>query len=453
MIDLLLLLLAVLAVAFAARRGLVACYPLALAMMVFLPDTLRLELPGIWPEITVHRLIMLVLFVSWWRDSADSAAAPPRVLLGAVLALMLTSRVVSTLLSVTPAESVKDLFSFAIETVLFTRLSVAALPSLAAVRLALRALGVSLTAVAAVALIERYAAVSLPEVALAGFKHCHNGIQSTFPHRILLGYAMAVALPVNLQLLSLASTRPGRAAWGVATIAVVTACFLSDSRGGWLGMALAGTAAFVFGSKTVRLACVLLAVAAAITVSLRPGIRDTIISRAQDTYAGDSYKAVSYRYRWRLWDVALTEIDRSPERFLFGFGGLSTESMDLSRYFREQQGGMTVKTGFTSWDNHYASDLIEFGTVGLGVEVLGFAAIVLQFVLVRRTASPAAREFLTVVLIATVVLLFARTNVYLFGQQPKLLSWALIALGAAASRLPAPAPARAGVPLALPVSP
>ncbi len=453
MIDALLLLLAVLAVAYAARHGLAACYPLALGLMVFLPDTLRLELPGLWPELTVHRLIMLVLFVAWWREPTDSTVAPPRVLLGAVLALMLASRVVSTLLSVTPAPSVKDLLSFAIEIVLFTRLSVAALPSLAAVHTALRALGISLTAVATVALVERYAGVSLPEATLAGFKHCHDGIQSTFPHRILLGYAMAVALPVNLQLFSVAPTRTGRIAWGLATVAIITACFLSDSRGAWLGLAIAGASTFVFGTPAVRRACVLLAVLAAITVSLRPGIRDTIISRAQDTYAGDSYKAVSYRYRWQLWDVAITEIDRSPERYLFGFGGLSTESMDLSRYFREKQGGMTVKTGFTSWDNHYASDLIEFGTIGLAVEAFGFLAIVLQLVLIRRTASPPARAVFTVVLVATAVLLFARTNVYLFGQQPKLLSWALIALGAAASRAPAPESAPAAIPQPAPVSP
>lgn len=445
--------LAVLAVAVASRRGLIAGYPLALGLMVFLPDTLRLELPGLWPEITVHRLIMLVLFARW----VLAPAAPDRVstgrLLGVVLALMLASRAISTAFSVTPAPSVKDLLSFAIETVLFIHLSIAALPSLAAARAALRALGVAATAVAAVALVERYTGVSLPAAIFTGFKHCHDGIQSTFPHRILLGYAMAVALPVTLQLFALARTRRGRVAWGGATLAVITACFLADSRGGWLGMALAGAAVFVLGSRPVRRTCVVLAVLAALTLLFRPGIRDTIASRVTDTYATDSYKAVSYRYRWLLWDVAFAEIDRTPERFLFGYGGLSTESMDLSHYFHEQQGGMTLKTGFTSWDNHYASDLMEFGVVGLGVEVLGYLALVLQLILARRHAPPAYRDLLTVALIGTAVLLFARTNVYLFGQQPKLLGWALIALGAATSRVRTTAPAPAGAPLPLPALP
>lgn len=450
MTDLFILGLAVVAVLFASRRGLVAGYPLALGLMVFLPDTLRLELPGIWPEVTVHRLIMLVLFVRWALAPAESERAPTTRLLGVVLALLLASRAISTAFSITPAPSLKDLLSFAIETVLFTHLSVAALPTLAAARAALRALGVAATAVAAVALVERYTGVSLPAVTLAGFKHCHDGIQSTFPHRILLGYAMAVALPINLQLFALAQTRAGRLAWGGATLAVITACFLADSRGGWLGMALAGATVFALGPRPVRRACVVLAALAALTLLLRPGIRDTITARITDTYAGDSYKAVSYRYRWLLWDVAFAEIDRTPERFLFGYGGLSTESMDLSHYFHEQQGGMTLKTGFTSWDNHYASDLMEFGVVGLGLEVLGYLALVLQLVLARRHAPPAYRDLLTVALIGTAVLLFARTNVYLFGQQPKLLAWALIALGAAANRTPATAPA-ATAPRAVPV--
>lgn len=437
MTDLVLIVLVTGSVVWATRRSLSAGFPLAVALLVFLPGTLRIALPGALPELTVHRLILAVLLWRWW-SGPRLPAGPDSVKLGLVFGLMLSSRLASLVFSVTPAASIKEFLAFALETVLFYYVCRAALSVPGTVEAAARAVVLSLVAVAGVAGVERYAHISLPYELFAQFHHCNNGVQSTYPHRILLGYAMAMGLPLSLLLIGRADGRR-RLGWWAALFALVGACFLADSRGGWLGMAMAGTLCLLLGDGPTRRRCLLLLGAALVMLVLRDGVRETIASRFRDTYQTGSYKGTSYQYRWRLWHVAAAEISRSPERLLFGYGGQSTESMDLSHYFRQMEGGMTAKTGFTSWDNHYASDLIEFGLYGFILISGGYAVILMQLARARFRADPETRAILGAALGAATVFLFARTNVFIFGEQPRYLIWIIIAVAAASCRRTAPA--------------
>ena len=432
MLDLLLIAGIAAGVFRATRHGLAAGFPLAAALLGLLPGQLRIELPGSPMEITVHRVILVILLLRWIREPR-LGAAPAVAGHTFVLGLLLGSRLLSDVLSVTPGPSLKDLFTFAIETVVYFHLARFALASAATQLATVRAVTVALLIVAGIAFVERYAGVSLPLLVLANFKYCFDGIQSTYPHRILLGYAMAMGTPLVLVLLD-AAAPARRRLWWLVLLALVAVCFLADSRGGWLGMVLAGTLSLAIGSRGTRLRCLALGALAAIILLLRPGIRETIVSRIVDTYATDTYKAVSYQYRWRLWQVAYSEIARSPQRTLFGYGGLSTEQMDLSEYFRSQEGGTTGKIGFTSWDNHYASDLIEFGFVGVGFELLLYAAFLIHVVRRWRTAPRSARPLIGAALVSSIVFMFARTNVFIFGEPLKFLFWTIVALGTTAVR-------------------
>ena len=222
---------------------------------------------------------------------------------------------------------------------------------------------------------ERYVGIDLPAILFSHFRYLGDGFQSTYQHRILLGYAMAMGMPIALSLLDLAPSKWEKWLMWLVVLLTAVACFLADSRGGWIGMAIGGAISLFMGTKQTRRRCLWVAVLAAVTVVVRPGIRDTIVDRYTETFQQGSYKERSYSYRWKLWHVSFSEIGKSPERFLFGYGGLSTETMDLSRYFGHEEGGTAVKIGFTSWDNHYASDLIEFGVVGVGIETIMCALI------------------------------------------------------------------------------
>lgn len=436
MISLALIALATTWVWRAGRTGPERAFAVAAGLLVFLPGSLRVEVPGAWPEVTVHRVLLGVLALTVWRHRPAAPVGLPLVTIGWLFGALVMSRLASTLVSVTPTPSAKELLSFLLETVLFYQLGLLALRRAAALCSVLRAVGLALAAVAAVAVVERYAGLSLPELLLPHFEHCRNGVQSTYPHRILLGYAMAMGLPLTLELVARAPSRAGRFGWVLASGLLVLTCFLADSRGGWLGMGVAGFLSVLLGSGPARRIGLVLGVVALGALALRPGVRDTILARAQATYAADSVKGASYRYRWRLWEVAYAEIARRPERMALGYGAQSTEAMDLSRYFRPQEGGSTTKIGFTSWDNHYASNLIEFGFLGLAIELLGWAALGVLLLRARARRTGEARALLTVAVVALAVFVFARTNVYIFGEQPKFLFWTLVLLGAAASREP-----------------
>ena len=443
MLDLFLIALAAFAVFRATRHDLAAGFPLAAGMLVFLPGDLRIELPGAIPEITVHRIILVVLLFRWIQ-APKLERPPPVVAHSFILGLLLASRVISDLLTVTPVLSIKDLLNFVFETFVFFHLARYALASAPARVATMRAVAISLVGVAIISLVERYAGVSLPRVVFAQFKHLFDGIQSTYPHRILLGYAMAMGTPLVLLQLDTAATASRRRWWWLGLFAVVTGCFLADSRGGWIGMALGVTLTFVVGTGGTRRRCFALLGLAVLALLLRPGIRQTILSRVNDTYAGDTYKGVSYQYRWRLWNVAFSEVARSPQRLAFGYGGLSTETMDLSRYFRAQEGGTTTRIGYTSWDNHFASDLIEFGLVGLGFQICFYAVVLFHLARRGQTGSDAAKPLINAALISCVIFVFARTNVYIFGEQLKFLFWTVVVVGTTAAQVefrPARAPA------------
>ena len=178
------------------------------------------------------------------------------------------------------------------------------------------------------------------------------------------------------------------------------------------------------------------ALAAAILV-LRPGVRDTIRNLYTATFDEDSQKGGSYQTRWQLWTVAWKEIQVSPNRFLFGYGPASTESMDLSHYWYGTEGwsSSVSKIGYTSWDNNYACDLIELGMVGLVLEAILFLSIVRTLVENWHRSDPDNRVLQGGIAVACLVFMFAMTNVFIFAPQLKYLFWALVAIGSNCSRV------------------
>jgi O-antigen ligase len=161
----------------------------------------------------------------------------------------------------------------------------------------------------------------------------------------------------------------------------------------------------------------------------RPGIRDTLVSAIQNTFYADSLKGRSYDYRWKLWHVAYAEISKSPGRMLFGYGGLSTEKMDLAHYFDRESGGTTTALGYTSWDNQLACDLIEFGMVGFAINVALLVAALKAILLRWRRARAPDRAMILGFATSCFIYIFALTNVYIFSPQLKFLFWTLVACG------------------------
>jgi len=153
----------------------------------------------------------------------------------------------------------------------------------------------------------------------------------------------------------------------------IAACYYSGSRGPWFGAAIAGVVMYLLASARVRKSMRIFGYLTIFMIIARPGVRDTLVDLTMSTFDEDSYRGASYSYRKELWPVAINLAKTSPVRALFGHGGMSTEGMDLSDRF--QFGGSTFLIGYSSWDNNYACDLVEFGYVGLGIEIIFYACI------------------------------------------------------------------------------
>jgi O-antigen ligase len=256
-------------------------------------------------------------------------------------------------------------------------------------------------------------------------------IASTYPHRILMGYAMAMGVPLSLALASYEKeAKPRRIMYSI-TLLLIGANYFSMSRGPWLGLLFATIGMAVFCGKATRKKLLFLVVLTAAVCILRPGVRDSITNLCRGTFDPDSEKNSDYQYRWQLWGVAWDQIRLSPVRLLFGYGPDSAEGMDLSDYWHGEEGSTSsiTKIGFTSWDNNYACDLIQLGILGFLTEIALHLSIVKTLLDNWRSSNPDNRILQGGIAVACLVFMFAMTNVFIFAPQLKYLFWALVAVG------------------------
>src|SRR5260221_11979219 len=91
--------------------------------------------------------------------------------------------------------------------------------------------------------------------------------------------------------------------------------------------------------------------------------------------------------------------------------------MGLNKYIEHEQGGTEVKIRFTSWDNPYAADLIEYGVVGLALEIILYA-LILRYLFKRWLGAKGNVKGVLGGLIAVcVIFFFAKSNGYIFSAQ------------------------------------
>ncbi len=183
----------------------------------------------------------------------------------------------------------------------------------------------------------------------------------------------------------------------------------------------------MLGTMKIRKWVILMSVVGAIALLLRPGVWETIYGLGNSTLDPTSHRGKSYNYRWELWKVAFHEISKSPARFLFGHGGQTTDFMDLADMF--DFGGGTRKTGFTSWDSQYASDLMEFGVIGLLARIALYTQIMMALLKRWVRSGQEYRNLAAGIFLGVSLYLFAQTNVAMFSPQLNYLFWALVAIG------------------------
>jgi len=403
-----------------------------LACAVFMPALLGIPLPGDLPQLTVHRILLLISLFFLARGGYFAGRDEPVPYFKWFL-LFGVSQVVSFLCGVGFLAGFKGCVDYAVEAVLFFVLVTVFLQrDGSAVRL-LSSICYGLAAAGVLSAGQKYFGLAVPYAVPDSLSQWleSSDISSTYPHRILFGYAMAMGVPLAVGLASTFVERGRRYRMHAVAFVLIAAGYFSGSRGPWLGLGIGLAAMAILGGKAARKKVAFIAILAAAVLVLRPGVRDTITTLASSTFEKTSSKGASYQVRWRLWNVAWSEVRRTPVRFLFGYGPVSTERMDFTGYWDGQEGaGSSMeKIGYTSWDNNYAANLIELGVVGFALQLILFAAI--GSVLFRnwRLAGPDDRALRAGIASACIVFMFAMTNVFIFSPQLKYLFWALVAIG------------------------
>jgi hypothetical protein len=402
----------------------------ALVLFTLMPSTLSVQAGPF--ELTFQRLLLIVVLVYWGRWISSRGRPIKIPFIGLVGAWWLAN-----LLSFTVAKdhglSVKWFLSFSTEIILFYIVVSTTLTDAYSVFGAFRALCISTAVIAVLGVVEYYTQFNpvLQWMGIVEIKEPTDVIV-TFRHRILFGYAMAMGWPLLLAAAQRVEGRARSIAMTILVMMTIGACYFSGSRGPWFSAAIAGAVMYVLGSEKIRKSMRVFAYLSLLVVIVRPGVRDTLVDLSMSTFDPDSYRGRSYYYRKELWPVARSLAATSPTRWLFGHGGLSTEEMDLSDRF--EYGGSTYHTGFSSWDNNYACDLVEFGYVGLFIEVAFYGCVLLALYRAATQCPAAYRDMAAAFAAGAVVYVVALTNVFMFSPQLKCMFLTLVTIG---TRLPA----------------
>lgn len=411
-----------------ARRDFVGALCYGVVVLISCTHLLKIPTPGALPELSIHRLVIISLLISWLRQPGDR----PR--LGSVpLAKQIRWWIIvislSLIGSIDLVVGVKRYLDYVLEFFLLYFILVTSMRSHSDAMRVLRAACIGLTIVALLAFAEKYSGVNVVDRFIAQYDvegSALSDIRATYRHRILLGAGMAMGWPVAFYFTQSARTGTGRKLAWFSVIAMLSACYFARSRGPWLAAGLASGGLFFFSSGAARRRLAGITVLAAVLVMLRPGVLATVTGLAEQTLDTESFKGGTYQYRWELWRVAFNAITQSPWRTLFGFGpgSGSTQSLDWSLSFRDGKDFVVE-----SWDNDFAYILYQYGFIGLVATVALYATLAWRLLVQAKRRSGLDRDLFACLAMTALVLFFMMSNVMIFARQLYYLLWTITAVG------------------------
>lgn len=410
---------------------------LAVFLCIFLTHHIVLETGGNFPNFTIQRLILILLFITWLLSHQKSEQSFTHVPFFNILVLIGVVNLVSLLMSADFVFSLKQYLSFTVEIILFYTLIMTVLSSSNKDDI-IRLLSYSCFALAVIAffaIIERYTGFNPVDALVPGYvrQSKYSGdILSTYPHRILLGAAMAMGWPLALALADYFKKERSKSVlfWGFI-IMLVPSCYFSFSRGPWIASLIAGGVMLILGSGNIKKKLIFVMVLISLILIMKPGVFDTIRNLFEETLNPSSFKGETYQYRWELWSIAYEEVSKSIGRFLFGYGPGMSEVFHFDRILSYSGDRYEV----WSWDNQYAVYFLEGGLIGLALSITLYLSVLGSLFIRWRKVDKQYKNLIAGISASVVVMLFMMTNVKIFAPQLNYLFWTLISSAIALSRV------------------
>lgn len=423
---LLLIVLVAVAVNTSLRRDFKKGLMVATFILIISPTFWIYKIPGPFPNISLYRAIMIVLILAWISKGGhvNVRSSPLYKLIVLYALIMLVTTIFSTLHGV----SFKYYASHVLETIIYYFIVVSTDYDESEILEYLRYIVYGAFVVAIVAVFEKYTHFNPVDTFLPNYTRnpvYSNDIMSTFPHRILLGAAMAMTWPLAISLSRMKNDFKGKKynILSISVLVIIATIYFATSRGPWLAATLAGLIYFSFGSNRVKKYLIYLSLIVLSVLLFRPGVYDTILGLGERTFQADTLKGSSYSYRWELWKKANMEISKSSKTYFIGYGPGTSEFMEMGGY--ASYDGKYHK--FWSWDNQYAANLLETGILGLAAAVIVYMAIIMKCTFPVRKYRDKYGDIKAALLAGILVYTFMMSNVLIFAPQLNYIFWGFFA--------------------------
>ena len=423
-----------------ARRNFMRALAYSVFLCVSMPTFLRIQTGGAIPELTIHRLVLISLFINWVKQPGKK---PLRdiPMFGAFCFWAFVNAISLCCTSIDFTDSLKQYLDFVIEVGVFYVIASTTIRSREDAILTIRAAVCGMAIVAFFGTVEHYTTFNPVDEFIPNYVRAEGAghdVLSTYQHRILLGTGMAMGWPLCIALLRGRTVGfPGRKMLWLFIALLVATCFFAQSRGPWLACVIAVGVMIWLGSKGLRKILILLPVLAVLTFVIKPGVLDSLTTSAHDTMDADSFKGGTFQYRLELWKVAWAQVSKSPLRTLVGYGPGSGRQVDIQWDLSYRNWSLTID----SWDSYLAYDLFRSGVLGSIASGFLFLGMWWRLYRATRNVSGNTRDFLVCLLGCVSAFIFMMTNTYNFERALDYLLWSVVAsaftIATSADSLPA----------------
>lgn len=392
---------------------------LSIFLLLTLPKNMSIELTVSLPSITVHRVIILLMFINWVLNYDKKNKN--KIQFKTHIILILISTLISAFISENKLVSIKQYAYFLGEAIIFYVILVTSIKEEKRYENLIIAVSLGLTIVAILGFLERYTAFTYSELfgSRLGYefvglvKGGRKNIEVGYSHRILFGEAMVLGTFCGLFLNTITDKYKKRTC---TIIILLNACaiYFCRSRGPWVAFILGNFIIAFTYYKPILKKVIYISTFALLVLLLNSGVRESITRLVSSTFDPSSVKGSSYDWRYKIAELAINEVNGadSLSNSLFGYG----QGSHLFRTYPAIETSTGVFLPAFSWDNEYAVLFLEFGYIGF-ILIVSFYAKVLFKGYRTFIAGNKKDPVILLSVILLVVIYFMKSNVKSFSPQ------------------------------------
>jgi hypothetical protein len=427
----------------ALTKGLESTLPFFAFVIISLPVESQFQVPGLL-DVTTQRVAIVTLAILYMilghskTKIANTRGLPLKYLILVNIAWSL----VATLNSVVFTISLKTVLSQVFDYFLIYYLFVQIVTNIRTVNRIIFAIVAAMFVCCVLGLFEEYYSWSViglfPKIS---YRFGESGgidlditrglrVHSTYPHPILFGAALTMAMPLAFYLLTVAQNNARKIFLWATIMLMFLNIYKTMSRGPWIALLISLILLFLFSEAKMHKYLSFVGLLTVMVLVVRPGVRDTIKDTYLATLDPDTAEGVSYQWRYALIHVGREALAKDVGRSLWGYGPESFYFLGLQTEFQ----GKIVKA--ESCDNALVWIMVGTGYVGLFLTaLLLFKPALISLASFIKLPKP--NNLLCLVLFVNMAAYcFLMTNVMLYGwgQQTYTL-WIIAALAVKYPRL------------------